>query len=270
MHHGKAPPTGRASSGCGTHDALGRSRQSGGSHRHGESCPRREATPGKVHQGLWELPNAPIRQGPTAVLQLPEVWPHGQGMLEGNPDVPLLCWKPPVQPVQRGQPGHPEVRQLRRGTRHHQQGVPQKANLGQQSQGSTEESRATTGSGSPDQECLDQKVCTNNGRLPTNFNYSRGHFHTETYSRGFQATSSKTETRSHQDRSSRPATTDTQCTTPSTKESRKSAMWSRPKNSIEPTGGGTRSDNHRSRRGNSAVEEGFQPGKGTSSQLYER
>ena len=39
------------------------------SHRHGESCPRREATPGKVHQGVWELQNAPIRQEPPAVLQ---------------------------------------------------------------------------------------------------------------------------------------------------------------------------------------------------------
>ena len=163
----------------------------------------RETTPGKVHQGLWELPNATIRQGPTAVLQLPEVWPHGQDMLEGNPDMPVLCWKPPIQPVQRGQPVHPQVRQLRRGTRNHQQGVSQKANLGQQIQGSTEESRAATGSGSPDQECLDQQVCTNNGRLPTNFNYSRGPSHTEAYSRGFKATSSKTETRSYQDRSSR-------------------------------------------------------------------
>ena len=156
VHHGKAPPTGRAGSGCGTHDALGCNRQSGGSHRHGESCPRREATPGKVHQGVWELPNAPIRQGPTAVLQLPEVWPHGQDMLEGLPDMSVLCWKPPFQPVQRGQAGHPEVRQLWRGTRHHQPGVFQKANLGQQSQGSTE-GRPTTGSDSPDKECLYQK-----------------------------------------------------------------------------------------------------------------
>ena len=44
---------------------------------------------------------------------------------------------------------------------------------------------------------------------------------------------------------------------PVQRTSRKSAMWSRPKKSIEPTGGGTRSDNHCSRRGNSAVEEGF-------------
>ena len=85
VHHRKAPPTGRAGSGCGTHDALGCNRHSGGSHRHGESCPRREATPGQVHQGLWELPNASIRQGPTAVLQLPEVWPHGQGHAGGKP-----------------------------------------------------------------------------------------------------------------------------------------------------------------------------------------
>ena len=210
-----------------------------------------------VHQGVWELPNAPIRQGPTAVLQLPEVWPHGQDMLEGNPDMSLLCWKPPFQPVQRGQAGHPEVRQLWRGTRHHQPGVSQKANLGQQSQGSTEEGRPTTGSDSPDKECLDQKVCTDNGRLSTNSNCRKGTSHTETYSRGCQATSSQTETRSYQDRSTRPATTNTQCTTPSTKESRKSAMWSRPKNSIGPTGGGTRSDNHRSRRGNSSAEEGL-------------
>ena len=137
MHHRKAPPTGRAGSGCGTHDALGCNRQSGGSHRHGESCPRREATPGKVHQGVWELQNAPIRQEPPAVLQLPEVWPHGQDMLEGLPDISVLCWKPPFQPVQRGQAGHPEVCQLWRGTRHHQPGVFQKANLGQQSQCST-------------------------------------------------------------------------------------------------------------------------------------
>ena len=158
MHHGKAPPTRRASTGCGTHDALGLSRQGGGSHRYGEGCALREATPGKVQQGLWELPNATIRQGPPAVLQLPEVWPHSQDMLEGNPDMPVLCWKPPIQPMQRGQPGHPQVRQLRRGTRNHQQGVYQRANLGQQIQVSTEESRAATGSGSPDQECLDQKV----------------------------------------------------------------------------------------------------------------
>ena len=73
MHHGKAPPTRRASTGCGTHAVLGLSRQGGGSHRYGEGCALREATPGKVQQGLWELPNATIRQGPTAVLQLPEV-----------------------------------------------------------------------------------------------------------------------------------------------------------------------------------------------------
>ena len=53
------------------------------------------------------------------MLQLPEVWPHGQDMLEGLPDMSVLCWKPPFQPVQRGQAGHPEVRQLWRGTRHH-------------------------------------------------------------------------------------------------------------------------------------------------------
>ena len=34
-------------------------------------------------------------------------------------------------------------------------------------------------------------------------------------------------------------------------------MWSRPKKSIASTGGGTRSDNHRSRRGNSSAEEGL-------------
>ena len=45
VHHGKAPPTGRAGSGCGTHDALGCNRQSGGSHRHGESCLNREKAP---------------------------------------------------------------------------------------------------------------------------------------------------------------------------------------------------------------------------------
>ena len=255
VHHRKAPPTGRAGSGCGTHDALGCNRQSGGSHRHGESCPRREATPGKVHQGVWEIQNAPIRQEPPAVLLLAEVWPHGQDMLEGLPDMSVLCWKPPFQPVQRGQAGHPEVRQLWRGTRHHQPGVFQKANLGQQSQGSTE-GRPTTGSDYPDKECLDQKVCTDNGRLSTNFNCRKG-THTETYSGGCQATSSKTETRSYQDRSTRPATTDAQCTTPSTEDSRKSAMWSRPKKSIASTGGGTRSDNHRSRRGNSSAEEGL-------------
>ena len=255
VHHGKAPPTGRAGSGCGTHDALGCNRQSGGSHRHDESCPRREATPGKVHQGVWELQNAPIRQEPPAVLQLPEVWPHGQDMLEVRPDMSVLRWKPPFQPVQRGQAGHPEVRQLWRGTRHHQPGVFQKANLGQQSQGSTE-GRPTTGSDSPDKECLDQKVCTDNGRLSTNFNCRKG-THTETYSGGCQATSSKTETRSYQDSSTRPATTDFLCTTTSTEDSRKSAMWSRPKKSIASTGGGTRSDSHRSQRGNSSAEEGL-------------
>ena len=72
-----------------------------------------------------------------------------------------------------------------------------------------------------------------------------------------QATSSKTETRSYQDRSTRPATTDFLCTTTSTEDSRKSAMWSRPKKSIASTGGGTRSDRHRSQRGNSSAEEGL-------------
>ena len=162
----------------------------------------------------------------------------------------------PSSQCKGGQAGHPEVRQLWRGTRHHQPGVFQKANLGQQSQGSTE-GRPTTGSDSPDKECLDQKVCTDNGRLSTNFNCRKGTSHTDTYSGGCQATSSKTETRSYQDRSTLPATTDAQCTTPSTEVSRKSAMWSRPKKSIASTGGGTRSDNHRSRRGNSSAEEGL-------------
>ena len=135
---------------------------------------------------------------------------------------------------------------------------PQKANLGQQIQGSTEESRAPTGTGSPNQECLDQKVCAKNGRLPTNFNYSRGPSHTEAYSRSIKATSRTTETRSYQDRSSRSATADTQGTTPSTTERRKSAMWTRPKKStVEPTGGRNRSDNHCSGRGNGTVEERF-------------
>ena len=170
----------------------------------------------------------------------------------------VLCLKPPIQPMQRGKPSHPQVCQLRRGTRNHQQGVSQKANLGQQIQGSTEENRAATGTGSPNQECLDQKVCSNNGRLPTNFNYSRGPSHTEAYSRSIKATSRTNETRSYQDSSSRSATADTQGTTPSTTEIRKSAMWSRPKKStVEPTGGRNRSDNHCSGRGNGTVEESF-------------
>ena len=173
MHHRKAPSTRRASTGCRTYDALGPSRQAGCSHRYGEGRALREATPGKVQQGLRELPNATIRKGPTVVLQLSGVLPHGQDMLEGNPNMQVLCWKPPIHPMQRGQPGHPQVCQLRRGTRNHQQGVSQKANLGQQIQGSTEKSRAATDTGSPNQECLDQKVCVHNGRLPTNFNYSR-------------------------------------------------------------------------------------------------
>ena len=59
MHH----ETRRASTGCGTHDALGLSRQGGCSHRHGEGCALQEATPGKVQQGVRELPNSTIRQG---------------------------------------------------------------------------------------------------------------------------------------------------------------------------------------------------------------
>ena len=160
-------------------------------HRHGESCPRREATPGKVHQGVWELQNAPIRQEPPAVLQLPEVWPHGQGHAGGTPRHVGTALEATLPASAKGQAGHPEVRQLWRGTRHHQPGVFQKANLGQQSQGSTE-GRPTTGSNPPDKECLDQKVCTDNGRLSTNFNCRKGTSHTETYSGGCQATSSKT------------------------------------------------------------------------------
>ena len=49
MHHGKTLSTRRASTGCITHDALGPSRQAGYSHRYGEGCALREATPGKVH-----------------------------------------------------------------------------------------------------------------------------------------------------------------------------------------------------------------------------
>ena len=128
-HHGKAPSTRRASTGCRTHDALGLGRQTGCSHRHGEGCALREATPGKVQQGLRELPNATVRQCPTAVLQLPEVWPHGQDMLERKPDMQVLCWWPPIQPMQMGQPGHPQVCQLRRGTRNHQQGLFQRLTL---------------------------------------------------------------------------------------------------------------------------------------------
>ena len=45
--------------------------------------------------------------------------------------------------------------------------------------------------------------------------------------------------------------------TPSTTEIRKSAMWSRPKKSVEPTGGINRSDNHCSGRGSGTVEESF-------------
>ena len=97
MHHGKAPSTRRASTGCGTHDALGLSRQGGCSHRYGEGFALQEATPGKVQPGVRELPNATIRQGPTAVLQLSEVWPHGQDMLERKPDMQVLCWRPSSQ-----------------------------------------------------------------------------------------------------------------------------------------------------------------------------
>ena len=68
MHHGKVPSTRRESTGCRTHDALGPSGQAGCPHRYGEGCAFREATPGKIQQGLRELPNATIRQGPTAVL----------------------------------------------------------------------------------------------------------------------------------------------------------------------------------------------------------
>ena len=87
MHHGKAPSLRRASTRCRTHDALGHTHQTRCSHRHGDGYTLREATPGKVHQGLRELPNATVGRGPTAVLQLPEVWPHGQDMLEGKSDM---------------------------------------------------------------------------------------------------------------------------------------------------------------------------------------
>ena len=247
-HHGKAPSTRRASTGCRTHDALGLGRQTGCSHRHGEGCALREATPGKVQQGLRELPNATVRQGPTAVLQLPEVWPHGQDMPERKPDNAKGTARSPSSVPIAARDTQPPARP-----------VP-KANLGKQIQGNTKESRTATDTGSPNQECLDQKVCANNGRLPTNFNYSRGPSHTETYSRSIKATSSTTETRSYQGsyHISRSATADTQGTTPSTREERQSAMWSRPKKStVEPTGGVNRSNNYCSGRGNNTVEESF-------------
>ena len=87
VHHGNAPPTGRAGSGCGTHDAFGMQPPKW---RFPQDMVKVLSSPGsqhpaKVHQGVWELQNAPIRQEPPAVLQLPEVWPHGQDMLEGAP-----------------------------------------------------------------------------------------------------------------------------------------------------------------------------------------
>ena len=221
-HHGQARSTRRASTGYRTHDTLCPSGQTSSPHGYGEGCALRETTPGKVQQGLRELQNETIREGPTAVLQLPEVWPHGQDMLEGNPDMQVLCWKPPIKPMQRGQPDHPQVCQLRRGPRNHQQGVPQKAIRGKQIQGSTEESRAVTDTNCPNQECLDQNVCAHNGRLPTNLSCSRGPAQTEAYSRSIEATSRTTVTRTYQDHSSRSATSNTQGTTPRTTEGRKS------------------------------------------------
>ena len=118
MHHGPAPSTRRASPRCRAHGPLGSSGQTGSPNRYGESDALRETTPDEIQQE-WKLQDEALRKGPTTVLQLPKVRPHGQDMLEGKPDMHILCWRPPLQSVQREREGDPKVFQLWRGSRYH-------------------------------------------------------------------------------------------------------------------------------------------------------
>ena len=64
MHHGPAPSTRRASPRCRAHNLLGPSGQTGSPNRYGEGSALREATPGKIQQGLRKLQNETIREAP--------------------------------------------------------------------------------------------------------------------------------------------------------------------------------------------------------------
>ena len=187
------------------------------------------------------------------MFQLPKVRPHGQVML-------VLCWKPPFQSVQREREGGPKVCQFWRGSRYHQQCLPQNGSSDQEIKGST--------SSGPDKvinrtnhKCVIQEICSHHGGLTQNFSGGRSSSTptTETYRRSDETTGHPKDSCYHQGNkgTDAPATGDTQYNTTQT-TGRKSAMWSRTKKptveTTTTTGGRNRSHHYYSGRGNSLVE----------------
>ena len=102
LYNGTSSSAGRGSPGGGKNDLLGPGSKAGETHRHDEGYALGEAAPPKIQPRIRQLQDEAVCKKTTAVLQLPKVWPHGQDVLEGRPDVPLLCRQPPLKPMQRG------------------------------------------------------------------------------------------------------------------------------------------------------------------------